>query len=252
MWLLAAAIFFGFKMLVLARTPAAISGLALAQWLWLCPALNLTAFLRQRDGSAGEPLRLVRSGLVNLTFGAVMLWMVAPQFAAMPLVAGWIGMAGLIFTLHFGTFHLVTSFWRWMGRGTEPLMKCPIAAESLSDFWGRRWNTAFSDAISLLVFRPAAQRWGGRKAHWLVFAISGVLHEAVISLPARGGWGGPTVYFLLQAAGIALGRRLRIPRGLASRAWAFAFLLVPVGLLFHPPFVRAVMLPFFQTLEALP
>ncbi|WP_395741918.1 MBOAT family protein [Prosthecobacter sp.] len=250
MWFLAAGGYFCMKAWVLWKTRAASGDVAI--WVWLCPTLNLTAFLRRRDGPAGEARRLALAGFVNFTCGAVLLWGVARQFASMPLVAGWVGMTGLILMLHLGVFHIVTAFWMRMGRAVEPLMKCPVAAESLSDFWGRRWNTAFRDAINLLVFRPVAQRWGAKEAHWLVFLVSGLLHEVVISLPAQGGWGGPTAYFLLQAAGIALGRRLRIPRGIASRLWAWVFLIAPVGLLFHPPFVHAVMLPFFQTLGALP
>lgn len=250
MWLLAAGGYFGLKALVLMKTRTSAPGIAI--WIWLCPTLNLTAFLRRREGPPDEALRLALSGLVNLAFGSVLLWVVARQFGHMPLVAGWTGMTGLIFTLHFGWFHIITAFWLRMGRAIEPLMKCPVAAESLSDFWGRRWNTAFRDAINLLVFRPVAQRCGAKEAHWLVFLISGLLHEVVVSLPARGGWGGPTLYFLLQAVGIALGRRLRMPRGTASRLWAWVFLIAPLGLLFHPPFVQQVMLPFFKTLGALP
>ena len=250
MWLLAAGGYFGLKALVAINSQPATKDIT--TWIWLCPTLNLTAFLQRRDPSAAEALKLALSGLVNITFGAVLLWGVARCFATMPLLAGWIGMTGLIFMLHFGTFHLATAFWKWKGRAIEPLMKCPVAAESLADFWGRRWNTAFRDAITLLVFRPAARRWGASRAHWLVFLISGLLHEVVISLPAWGGWGGPTGYFLLQAAGMALERRLRIPRGAAGRLWALAFLLIPLGFLFHPPFVQRVMLPFFTTLGALP
>jgi hypothetical protein len=95
-------------------------------------------------------------------------------------------------------------------------------------------------------------RWGVRRAHWLVFLLSGLLHEVVISLPAGAGWGGPTAYFLLQALGMELGRRLHLREGLVCRVWTLAFLIVPVGLLFHPPFIHQVMLPFFKTIGALP
>ncbi len=168
------------------------------------------------------------------------------------MAAAWVGMAGLVFMLHFGCFHLVTAFWMTMGRATEPLMKNPIVASSLTDFWGRRWNTAFRDAMNLLVFRPVAARWSAKAAHWLVFLISGLLHETVISLPAGAGWGGPTAYFLLQALGIDLSRRLHLRQGVICRLWTFAFLIAPVGLLFHTPFIHQVILPFLKTIQTMP
>lgn len=250
MWLLAAGIYFSIKALVLMKTRGAAAGIV--RWLLFCPTLSLAGFARRISEGLHRAFQLALAGWVDLIFGATLLWIVARQFTGTPIVAAWIGMTGLIFMMHFGGFHLITAFWMCMGRGVEPLMKCPIRAVSLADFWGRRWNTAFRDAMNLLVFRPVAGRWNARAAHWSVFLLSGLLHEMVVSLPSSGGWGGPTVYFLLQALGIELERRLRIPRGIASRLWALAFLLMPVGLLFHTPFIHRVMLPFFQTLNALP
>lgn len=252
MWLLAAAIYFGLKALVLAQTRGNAAAADVFLWLWLSPTLNLNAFLRRGAPGLRQALPLAWAGCLNLLLGAGLLWGAAPRLMTTPLLAGWVGMVGFIFLVHFGAFHLATAFWKMRGHEVEPLMRCPVAASSLADFWGRRWNMAFRDAVNLLVFRPVAVRRGAHQAQWAVFVLSGLLHEAVVSVPAQGGWGGPTLYFLLQAAGIELGRRLRIRRGLASRAWAFAFLIIPLGLLFHPPFVQRVMLPFFTTLGALP
>jgi alginate O-acetyltransferase complex protein AlgI len=90
----------------------------------------------------------------------------------------------------------------------------------------------------------------------LVFAVSGLIHDLVISLPARAGYGLPTLYFLLQGAGVTversrLGRRLGLGQGL--RGWLFmaVFLTVPVLGLFHPWFVLRVILPFMQAIHAL-
>ena len=41
--------------------------------------------------------------------GATLIWVVArTESAVNPLLAGWLGMVGLIFVLHFGTFQLTT------------------------------------------------------------------------------------------------------------------------------------------------
>ena len=83
------------------------------------------------------------------------------------------------------------------------------------------------------------------------------MHEVVISFPAGGGYGGPTVFFMLQAAAIALersalARRLGLGRGWRGWLFACAALVLPVGLLFHAPFLRNVVLPFLQALGAVP
>ena len=84
-----------------------------------------------------------------------------------------------------------------------------------------------------------------------VFLISGLVHEAVISLPARRGYGLPTLYFLAQGLGVlaersAVGRRLNLGR--STTGWLFMALITagPVFWLFHPPFVHNVILPMLE------
>jgi len=172
------------------------------------------------------------------------------------MVAGWIGLFGIVLMLHFGTFDLLAHLWRRVGVAALPIMRAPTRAKSVADFWGRRWNVAFHELAQTFVFRPVRRRWGIAAAIIAVFVVSGVIHELVISLPARGGYGLPTLYFLLQAAAIffersTLGRRL----GLASawRGWAYTFAVtaVPAFWLFHPPFIHAVILPFMEAIGAL-
>ena len=81
--------------------------------------------------------------------------------------------------------------------------------------------------------------------------MSGLVHETVISLPARGGWGGPTLYFLLQAAGAgieknAVGRRLGLGAGVRGRAWMLLVTAAPLPLLLHAAFTDRVIMPMLQ------
>jgi hypothetical protein len=88
-----------------------------------------------------------------------------------------------------------------------------------------------------------------------VFLVSGLLHEFVISLPARGGYGLPTAYFAIQAAGLCLERSqfgacLGLGRGF--RGWLFSVIVTvgPLYWLFHPVFVCHVILPMLRAVGA--
>jgi hypothetical protein len=70
----------------------------------------------------------------------------------------------------------------------------------------------------------------------------------VISLPAGAGYGLPTAYFLLQGIGILLERAFPQMRG---RIFTILITAFPAFWLFHPPFVRHVILPFMKAIGAL-
>jgi alginate O-acetyltransferase complex protein AlgI len=158
-------------------------------------------------------------------------------------------MIGVVFMLHFGVFELLALFWRSHGIPVQQVMQKPLLAASTSEFWGKRWNTAFNDVAFKLAFRPIARRLGGSAALMVVFLLSGLVHELVISFPARGGYGLPTAYFLLQGAGVMLERKLF--QGSASRSplnRLFTLLMVagPAGWLFPRPFIHNVILPMLR------
>jgi len=114
-----------------------------------------------------------------------------------------------------------------------------VAARSLGEFWGRRWNLAFTAVARDRIFKPVARRWGAGWGTMATFAFSGLLHDLLISVPAGGGYGLPTLYFLLQGGLVLAERRWRIE----GRAWALFWLAAPVPLLFHPPFLGAIIRP---------
>ena len=89
-----------------------------------------------------------------------------------------------------------------------------------------------------------------------VFFVSGLVHEFVITLPARSGYGLPTAYFLLQGFGLvlersALGRRLGLGAGIRGRVFAIIVAAAPAYWLFPPVFVRNVILPMLEAIGAL-
>src|SRR5437867_8718578 len=119
------------------------------------------------------------------------------------MLAGWQDMSGVIFLLHFGTFHLLSLAWRRAGVDAMPVMRNPLRSTSLAGLWGRRWNTAFHELARRFSYEPLRWRVGPSAAAVLVFLLSGLIHELVISIPAHGGYGLPTVYFGIQGLGVA-------------------------------------------------
>jgi alginate O-acetyltransferase complex protein AlgI len=164
-------------------------------------------------------------------------------------------MLGVILFLHFGLFHLLALAWQKAGVDAKPVMRGPVLASSLAEFWSTRWNTAFNALVHDLAFRPLCRKFGVTRATLGVFLISGIVHDLVISLPARAGYGLPTAYFLFQGVAVlfertVLGRRLGLGKGF--RGWLFTMVCAggPAFWLFHPPFVTNVILPMLQAIGA--
>ena len=133
-------------------------------------------------------------------------------------------MLGLILLLHFGTFQIVASrCGRALASKQSPSCLAPLRSTSLGEFWGKRWNLGFRQLAHELIFRPLHRKLGADAAGFLVFVVSGLIHDLVISLPARGGYGLPTIYFLLQGAGMTM-ERSQVRQ--AARTWAGSAWLV--------------------------
>jgi len=260
MWLLCALLYAGAKALAFRRAGRIAregAGWRTGAFLLLWPGMNGGQFLDAREKPARPAFRECWLAFGKTLLGMLLTWGVARWFAPEhPLAAGWTGMVGLIFLLHFGTFHLVSLAWRSAGVEAPPLMLAPHRAVSVSEFWARRWNRAFYVLMLREVFLPLARRWGPLPAVWTGFLVSGLIHDLVISLPARGGYGLPTLYFLIQAAAVTLERThvaTALGMGGGARGWLFTMFCVaaPVGLLFHRPFVEKVMLPFLAAIRAI-
>lgn len=257
MWLLAVSLYAGCKWLTWRRTPVDDAPWwRHAAYLLLWPGLDAAAFLNVRRRIASPTFSECCFAAIKLAIGVVLLWGVVRLVPSrLDLLQGWIGMAGCVFVLHFGLMHLLSCLWRTLGIDAKPLMHWPIAATSLADFWSRRWNTAFRDLTYHYVFVPLRSVVSPAWALAIGFLASGIVHDLVISLPARGGWGGPTIYFVVQGLGL-LAERSRIGRSLGlahgGRGWLFAMLVLvaPAYWLFHPPFIREVVQPFLAAIGA--
>lgn len=140
---------------------------------------------------------------------------------------------------------VVTVLWLPSGRLLPRIHRQPWAARSVADFWGRRWNLWMSDWFREVILRR--MRRHPRLAMWLVFGLSGLLHEYGLNftlwlVTGRNLFGTMMIYFLLQALGLELERRFlrRHPRANVLFAWLVVF--GPVALVFHESMLRALHL----------
>jgi hypothetical protein len=259
MWTLSFAIFLGLKWQTWweARDHVPHSAGRSLAYLAAWPGMDAETFL---DSGQVVPTPKFKEWLwatAKTAFGILLLWVIARRVPEpQALLRGWIGLFGLIFLLHFGSFHVIALFWQACGIAAQPIMSKPILSKTLSEFWGKRWNLGFRQLAYDLIFRPLHKRIGVAVASLLVFLASGVIHDLVISLPARGGYGLPTAYFILQGLGVTLersgfGRRLGLQKGIAGRFFMLSVAAGPAFWLFHPPFVLRVIIPFMFAIRAL-
>ena len=260
MWALAFAIYGGFKWLTWWK--ARVSGMCTDNihslgYLLLWPGMDALAFFNSEVQPHKPTFGAWVFAIGKIGFGALLFWGVARFIPnEYPLLIGWVGGVGLIFLLHFGIFHLLALVWQTLGISAQPLMCAPVLATTLSDFWGNRWNLGFRQLSHDLVFQPLREKLGAVGAGLATFFASGLIHESVISIPARAGYGLPTAYFLLQGLGVCLersdvGKRLGLGDGLRGRLFTLLMTAGPAFLLFHPPFISRVMIPFMHAVGAL-
>lgn len=251
MWAMAFAIFAGCKWLTLSLARMQMPDappLRATAYLFAWPGMDAARFLSWTQApllGTRAALAQAVAAIARVSVGAVFLCGVA-RHAPNELLTGWLGMIGMILLLHFGVFDLVSLAWRKLRVDAPPLMKAPLRSRSVDEFWGRRWNAAFNQLATRFVFRPVARRCGPALATVAAFGASGFVHELVISLPAGAGYGLPTAYFLLQGAALLVERRFG-----SSRLFTIIVVAAPAFWLFHPAFVRRVILPFMQAIGAL-
>src|SRR5262249_18976328 len=193
----------------------------------ICPVMQPRQFLPERKPSTDDIRPTIPGLLLNLAASLLFLYAIP---ALMPqstpfLLRFWSGLVGVTFLLLFVRFDFMVLVFRFFGIALEKCWYCPIAATSLAEFWGLRWNRIMTGMMREVIFMPLARRIGGVAALLVVFLYSGVLHEFV-SFAAHGGYGRPTLYFLIQGAGVWLeGRRffrqLLFPRPWLGWLWTF-------------------------------
>jgi hypothetical protein len=242
------------KILVVVETYSSMNNLRFIQWV----AFSLGWFgmkpsLFESFPSGSLPYsQLLLKGLTRIIVGFLLLYLstqvIGSEIVHIFFLKELLLLAGLSFILHFGILNLSAASWRMMGVNVGELFRSPYRSKSLKEFWGKRWNIAFSEMTALVAYRPLKATIGAEKAITVSFLFSGLLHEVAISLPVKAGYGLPMLYFIIHAVAMRLEARSTIVQKIIrhrilSHVWVVTFLILPMPLLFHRKFVLHVLEP---------
>lgn len=247
---------------VVAREAVQTGGARLALPNWLAFAMGWfgmrsTIFSKRSDRSQAITRELLISGAKQFLLGSIFLFVagliwrsnIAVDSDVKRLLATLLMLPGISLMLHFGFFNTLAGLWRRYGFDCDRLFRAPLLATSLSEFWGRRWNLAFSEMTAIGVYRPLSDYAGRNIAVVVAFLFSGLLHELAISVPVKAGLGLPMLYFLLHGLLVIVERWLyRSGRRIDSvkwvgRAWTIFWLVLPMPILFHREFLAKIIWP---------
>jgi len=223
-------------------------------WFGMRPTVFARVPRAPRDGANA----LFWVGVKRLVLGVILvaaaraIWVVPAE--SVPdmrrrIVATVFLLPGLSLMLHFGAFNMLAAMWRHLGADCRPLFRAPLLSRSLAEFWGQRWNQAFSEMTTLGVYRPLRTCLGTRTATTVAFLFSGLLHELAISVPVKAGFDLPLFYFALHAVAMLIEKRWeRVGRPIRAQAWrgrlwTIAWIMIPLPILFHWPFLNGCVWP---------
>jgi hypothetical protein len=239
------------------------SKLSLIQWLafslgWFGMRPNLFEELGKRKLSGGK--ELVISGIYRLLTGIAFIllakWMAVTFIGyEYKILVTIFSLVGISLILHFGLLNISAGMWRFSGADTRTLFKAPLLATSLTEFWGKRWNLAFSEMTAIALYKPLKVYFGITTATIIAFLFSGLLHELAISVPVETGYGLPMLYFFIHGI-LLLIEKVLAQKGLpigknkwVGRAWVMFWLALPMPILFHKAFIKGVVWPLIQVYQ---
>ena len=144
-------------------------------------------FLVGQRTAADAPIPTVSGIVLNAVTGAVLLWLV-PRL--LPAGTPWairfgIALVGFCFLFLIARFDFWAIIFRAMGFAVEKLWDCPIAARTLGDFWGRRWNRIVSGGLREIVFLPVRAVPAPRSRSWPCSSTAACITNSSASWPDR-------------------------------------------------------------------
>jgi hypothetical protein len=222
-----------------------VAASATPQWSARLRLLHLlTLGYRIRAGHTRPVLsvRIIGRLIVEaLAIGAACLLLRHIIHAQLPVAASALCrlVAGIIFFYALMAFITDLIHFCFLASGTamRPIHVTPVAARSLRDFWGKRWNRAVSAWLYRFIFLPLAHRHHLSLGLICVFLVSAAMH-AWLPLVALGASAAFSMgaFFCLQGVFILAEDRLHVcawPIPLA-RVWTLTILLLTSPLFIYP------------------
>lgn len=221
-------------------------GLFLFSYCW--PGVDPTAF-KKRGPLDPAATRWFAFGFPTTCVGIAALCLLTLHSPTLrPTLVG-LGTVFCILTLnHLGFSDVLSSAMRLLGFPVQRLFEHPLACRSLRDFWSNRWNRPFVE-MNKRLFQPLLKPYLSKGSLvFVIFLISGLLHELALSFPPGAGYGGPLCYFLIQGVGM----QLEAKGFLKNRMMVWTWLLLPMPVLFHWSFLSGLVLPLVEFLRQAP
>ena len=124
-----------------------------------------------------------------------------------------------------------------VGSSVPMIHRTPLAARSVGEFWGQRWNLLVSAWLRRFFFLPLAHRRRPGLGILLAFLVSGAIHGWITLVAVDLSAGIMTVaFFVLQGFFVLVENRLHIHTWppAAARIWTLTVLLVTSPLFVDP------------------
>ncbi len=231
------------------RRLSLLKWLAFLAWFGMRPSIFESLGSKKLEGAG----KLIGFGVIRLIIGMALIATAYLLKSAIhsDILIGALLLVGLSLSLHFGILNISAGFWRFFGVDARMIFKQPMLSTSLTEFWGKRWNVAFSEMTALAIYKPAKPLIGIQAATIVAFLFSGVLHEIAISVSVMAGFGLPMMYFFIHGALLVAESNSRgLHRALQyktfGRAWVWFWLIVPIPLLFHSYFMNGIIYPIIN------
>ena len=189
--------------------------------------------------STGSPRVVIHIVLAGLLFSAALLTLLRTRYFTGMAVTTLRLIAGVVFIYTTAQIAFEFAHFCMLAAGVSPnsLHRTPIAARSVREFWGNRWNRVVSAWLGRFVFFPLARRRRPALGLLCAFLVSGAIHgwPMMVALDAPAAFA-TMAFFVLQAVFILMEDRFHVrtwPVPLA-RAWTLAVLLASSPLFVNP------------------
>lgn len=132
---------------------------------------------------------------------------------------------------------LVRFVHRLAGVQLQAVQRVPLAARTLGEFWGERWNRPVGDWLNQTGFRPLARRGYALAGILAAFVLSALVHAYLVGTACGVGHGTMMgTFFVVHGILVLLERPLAVRRwpAVAAHTWTVAMLTMTSPLFIYP------------------